>query len=461
MQYASRLIAMALALVMLVAACSSDDAPGPSADDIANDPANAPIEQIDVASGGVVDGPITGLLTVQPSFGFGVFDVDLATGQARAVPGIASVETVDRNNDLIVSSGAAYALGATPRPGQTFASDISVVKIDYATGQTRQLVALGFDRETDESEDLTSHRLEAVAGDNVVVSIGDFGSSDRTFRVFDANTGDQMAAFVTPFYEFASDSGACSGAVTDLIGLSDGRLVGTVLGTPAYVDPSSGEIELAIACDQDDPQLADVVAPDRINDFAVFAAGPAPTADQVDRLLQTDIDPDHGLVEGNGDLWWIEADVRTVDDVSAIVGGVVQFDIATSSIEAVHPLGARLGEYLLDDEFDLTTIKQATLRYFDGRLVIVDSRDNGAVLTMDPTTGAVTETPVNLGAGVDYTSADLLAGDPNGIWLEVGRFTITKDDETGRSASGQTFIEHFNLATNQIDLSLAGEDLFF
>jgi len=60
-----------------------------------------------------------------------------------------------------------------------------------------------------------------------------------------------------------------------------------------------------------------------------------------------------------------------------------------------------------------------------------------------------------------HPPAQSLAGDPDGIWLEVGRRTITRDDESGRSSFGPTYIEHFDLATNQIDLSLAAEDLFF
>jgi len=67
---------------------------------------------------------------------------------------------------------------------------------------------------------------------------------------------------------------------------------------------------------------------------------------------------------------------------------------------------------------------------------------------------------LELGDGVDYTRADLLAGDPTEIWLKVGRFTVTKDDETGRTSSGPSYIEHFDLTTNQIDLSLPATELF-
>ena len=458
--------AVLVALMMVAAACSSgsDDA-APTAEEVASDPANAPIEAIDEGSGGVASGPIAGLLTVQPSFGFGVYDVDRATGAAAALPGIASVETVDRNNDLTVSGGAAYALGGKVREGQAFASDISVVKIDYATGQVSQLVALGFDRENDDSQDLTSHRLEAVAGDNVVVSSGVFGGDEDTFTVYDASSGDVRTTFPEPFYEFSSDFGTCSGGIANLVGLSDGRVAGTALGSPALLDIESGEITPLIGCDQPDPQLADFITVADINDFTVFAPGPAPTAEQLESILQSDINPSQGFVEGDGDLWWIQANTRQIEDVLVLTGGVVQFDLETAQVEAVHPLGVNLGQFIECETNSngcmSDSIVQADMRWFDGRLVMVDIRDNGSVLTLDPATGAVTATTVELGDGVDYTRSELLAGDPNGIWIEVGRFTITRDDETGRSASGPTYIEHFDPATNQIDLSLPAEEIFF
>ncbi len=157
--------ACAVAISLLASACSGgDDTASPSAEEIADDPAAAPIEQRDDDSGATADGPISGLLTVQPSFGFGLWDVDRATGEARAVPGIAAVETIGRNNDLVIGDGAAYTIGGRTREGQSFSSDVSVVKIDYATGEVSQLAELGFDPETDDSPGLTSYRVEAVAG---------------------------------------------------------------------------------------------------------------------------------------------------------------------------------------------------------------------------------------------------------------------------------------------------------
>ncbi len=83
------------------------------------------------------------------------------------------------------------------------------------------------------------------------------------------------------------------------------------------------------------------------------------------------------------------------------------------------------------------------------------------MLTLDPATGSVTRTVLELGDGVDYTSASLLNGDPNAIWLEVTRFTVTDNADGSRSSVGPRYIEHFDIASNQIDLSLAAEALFF
>jgi len=448
--------------VLLATACSgteltSDEPP------LFDEEANAPIEQIDTGSGGVASGPIDGLLTVQPSFGFGAYAVDAATGQAVAIPGVAAVESVDRNRDVIVSGDAAFALGSKVREGQSFAADISVVKFDYVTGQVRQLAALGFDNETDDSQERITHRLHAVAGNSVVVSAGNFVADDTTYTVYDATTGQETGSFGEPRYEWQTDSGSCSGGISDLVGLSDGRLAGVALDSPAIVDLGSGEIELMIGCDEDEPELADHVTVADLNDYAVFAEGAAFDDDGAARLLDVDLSPDHGFIEGGGDLWWISVDSRSVDDARAIVGGVVQFDLETEAVEAVHPLGVHLGAYIDcapdGDTCELQNIAQAEMRYIDERLVIVDVNENGSVLTLDPATSAIAATELEL-RGVDYTDATLLSGDRTSVWIQVRRMTVTSDDENGRSAVGDSYLERIDAQTGKVTISLAGEDLF-
>ena len=449
-----QLAAIAVALVLLAAGCSGEE----SAVDQPDAPENAPIEQIDEGGGGIADGEIDGLLIVQPSFGFGVYVLDGTTGLAQAVPGIASVETVDRDNGLFVSNGAAYSLGAKVREGQVLASDISIVKVNYATGVVSQLAALGFDRETDDSEAFTRFEIEAVAGDNVVVSSELLGSSIRIFEIYNGASGDKVGSFEAPTFDVQSENASCSGDVLYPVGLPDGRLVAAAGTLPALVDLDDGDVELMVECGER-LQLSDFATSDELANYGVFAEGPAPTDADIAALLQQAIGPRAGMIEGGGDLWWLVANPRTVGEVNAIIGGLVRFDIDTAQVEAVYSLGDRLGEY--GDE--ITTIAGAQMRYVDGQLYVLDQRDNGQLLVVDTADGSLRPTQLERGDGVDYTSADLLPGDPDAVWLEVRRMTITSEDEAAgtRSASGPIYIERFDPVTGQIDLSLLAEDVFF
>ena len=78
------------------------------------------------------------------------------------------------------------------------------------------------------------------------------------------------------------------------------------------------------------------------------------------------------------------------------------------------------------------------MRYLDGTLVIADPRRNGPILTVETETGAVSVTTLRFGPDVDFTEVELLAGDPEHIWLEVRRMTFDDDDNTGLFASGPT-----------------------
>ncbi len=124
------------------------------------------------------------------------------------------------------------------------------------------------------------------------------------------------------------------------------RLIGTALGSPAFVDAGTGEVELLIGCDEEDPQLSEFVTPVMITDYGVFNEGPAPTEEQLERLLMTDLNPALGFVEGGGDLWWVQAETRQIDDVQGDPRPASSSSISESAtVEAVHPLGVHLGEY--------------------------------------------------------------------------------------------------------------------
>ncbi len=94
-------------------------------------------------------------------------------------------------------------------------------------------------------------------------------------------------------------------------------------------------------------------------------------------------------------------------------------------------------------------------------MILLDGREDGELLTLDPATSSITVTEIVRGAGVDFTRADLLAGDPNGVWLEVSRMTITKDDEHRPQFVRPEVHRTFRRRELSIDMSLAAEELFF
>ncbi|NOX30606.1 MAG: hypothetical protein GXP35_11265 [Actinobacteria bacterium] len=463
-----RLFGVGLAFSFIAASCSgsgddtatrsdsdSEASTAPSAGDDSSDDASA--------DGDAAIGPVDGLITVGAGLGLGLFGIDRTSGEAVEFASEASIGFLDRQTDLVLRDGAAFTLGFTQREGQSFSNDVSVVKIDLETTEVLKLVDLGFDRETDDSETSISYSFEAVLADSVVVRSGEFGGDD-TYRVYDSTTGAELSSFATPAYEKDHDTGSCSGTVSRLAGLSDGRLVGIALGSVAIIDPATGEVELMRDCDVPSPELSDFVSIADFGDYAVFNSGGVPTDEDIDRFLGTELEVSSGFVEGDGDLWWLNVSSRSSNDVRVIVGGVVQFDLATQSVEAVYGLGEFIGEYTecpdADGVCNLQTVEQAQLRFIDGRLVMAEIDENGRVLVLDPSNGEISATEIVAGDGVDFTRVDLLSGDPAGVWLEVSRMTITQDDDSGRTAFGPRYIEQFDPITGTVGLSLPVEDVF-
>lgn len=409
-------------------------------------------------------GAPVGLLVVQPSFGFGMYDVNPELGQAVAIEAPPGVSAIDLSNDVVLSDGAGFALGSAIREGQTSAADISVVRVDLSTGVATQLVDIGPERESDRDEAGTAFSLVAVVENQVIIRSSDFGSGEATYVVYDATTGEQRASFDEPTFRFESDSGSCSGGIANLTPLSDGTLVGTTLGRPAILDPGTGQVELLGMCGQSIGVLGDFVSEDQLGRYGVFTQGPALTQQEEDRLLGTELGPRYAMTEAWGDLWWISVATVAMDESHALVGGLVQFDPESRRIVRIHSLGTSLGVF--DDcEPDVlvcesTTVERAQLRGLTDQLVIMDVNENGKVLLFDSTTAAVREVELDRG-GADFTSATLLAGNPNELWIEVRRMTVTKDDETGRSSAGPSYLERLDPGTGQIDRSFAADDLFF
>jgi len=462
----ARLFGLGLAFALIAASCAGgDDTATQNDSDSESTAAAAGDDSPDDSSadGDAPIGPVDGLITVRPGVALGLFGIDRTSGEAVEFASDGSIGFLDRQTDLILSDGAAFTLGFTLRDEQSFSNDVSIARIDLETSEVLKLAELGFDRETDESETTFSHSIEAVLADSVVVRSGEFGE-DATYRVYDSTTGAELNSFSPPVYEQDDDTASCSGTVSDLFGLSDGRLIGISLGSVAIIDPATGEIELMRECGVPSPELSDFVSPADFGDYAVLNNGEVPTDEDIDRFLGTELEVSRGFVEGDGDLWWLNVSSRSSNDVRAIVGAVVQFDLATQSVEAVYQLGEFIGQYTecpdAEGVCNLQTLEQAQLRYIDGRLVMVEIGENGRVLVLDPSTGEISATPIAAGDGVDFTRTDLLSGDPSGVWLEVRRMTVTKDDDTGRTASGPLYIEQFDPVTGTVGLSLAAEDLF-
>lgn len=411
-------------------------------------------------------GPITGLVTAQPSFESALWIVDPATGEGFEMP-ITGADRVNVQDQPITVGDKMFTLGVTEREGQSFSNDISLVRIDRSAGTATAIAELGFDLENDDSSDRIDYELLAATSTQVLVEIGMFGE-DGTIHVFDATTGAEIGSFAEPFFEFQSDTSSCSGNINNVTGLTDGTFMGTAVGSAATLDPATGLVDPLIPCDADEPNLADmldVTDPAQAAPFLVSRDGVAPSDEDIAWLLDMDLEPDHGFIEGVGDLWWINAENRKFDTTWAIATAVVRFDPTTATVSQVYSLGEVAGSFgeCEDDgsSCELNQLNQADLAFVGGQLVIVDSNENSSVLVLDPATGSVTETLIDLGDGVDYTNVEILAHGTSQVWLEIDRMTITKDDESGRTASGPTYFETFDPASAAITASVAGEDLFF
>lgn len=460
----ARLMAIILAMMMLAVACGGGSADSTDESVAAGNGGDASEPSETIKGGGnTAAGPIDGLITSQPSFGSALWAID-PTGSAIELQ-IDGVDNVDVQHQPVLVGDVAFILGATERDGQSFSNDISVVRVDLVTGAAHSIAQLGFDQETDDSTaDRISHELVAATADQVVVKITEGFSADPAMHVYDATSGAEQGSFTLANYEWSGDSGSCSGGIGEIVGLSDGRFVGSAVDSPAFLDVTSGAIEPVITCDQDEPNLADFVALADFDTYASVRPGDAATDEDRGRILDLDLTPEGAFVEGDGALWWVNSDTRFVgDDVVGLAGAVVRFDLAAGAVSDIYPLGDLVGNYdgcPIDAEVcDTNLLVRPDLAWIDGQLVIVPEQESAAVVVLDPATSSVVSIPLPLGEGIDYTNADLLPASTQGVWIEVSRMTITKDDDSGRTASGLSYFELLDPTTGTITMSFKAEDV--
>ena len=416
---------------------------------------------IDSGAPAVPTGPIDGLLLTTQSFGSGLFVIDEATGSNVELT-IDGAENIDRNAQPILAGDVAWALGGTARPDQFFSSDIKLVRVDLATGTAVAVADLGFDRETDDSTDATFFELVAATADRVIVEAGQFGG-EGIWTVYDT-AGVELASYPEPTFEQVYDGGSCSGDVNNVLGLPDGSFVATVPGLPARFDPLTGVAEPFIGCEQAFPSLADLVTPDQHGDFILLRDGDVADEDAIAFYIDRDLDRVREWTHGEGDLWWVVADAASSGDSRAIAGAAVQFDLATGTVEAVHPLGEHIGAFtncpIGGDSCELHSLF-GDLHFATGRLVIVDRVESRPIVVVDPLGGSTIAIPIERGDDVDYTRTELLPGDPDGVWAKVTRFTVTSDTDEGRSATGESFIERFDPVSGVVVQSIPESELSF
>ena len=401
-----------------------------------------------------INGPIVSLLSPD----LGLYAIDRTTNEVRDLT-MDGVDFTDRQTQPILIGDSAYMLTATTIDGQTAANEVGIGKVDLATGEGVEIVQLGAERQSDEDPDLIVFELVGGANGTIWATRGPFAESDVTYLSFDSSTGAAGVEFKSLPYEVTADDGTmCTGDIRDEIILSDGRIAGLSNGWPTILDPTTGEIEPLVEwCGfNDEPNLSDLLEPDDINDYAITETGEPIPLEKAPDLLEI-VEPRVAIgayVEGDGSLWWIfnplGLQYQDGDEfTSAVMTGIIEFDLATNSIINVWPLVDNTITFEVDDggTTSVSSLTQAGLRFLNGRLWIMDLREDAPLRVFDPATGEVTAIDIRKGDGVDFTTATLVSSDPDSIWLEVTQSTVTSDDGESRSSQGVKFLDQVDPAT--------------
>ena len=417
-----RALATILVAAVVFAACGGDDAAtdsSPSASDTTDEATgdtSADQPEPEPQDGGPIEGALVSVL----SFDFGLWALDPAGGDSVALT-VPDTGYSERLAPALTSpdGSRAYMVVYTQVDGQSFTHRVGLGEIDLATGSGRLVAELGQDRSDDEATDYTTWELLGVADDTVWLVRDD--GMDTVLAVDPAT--DTVVEAVAPSDQIVRYP-AVVGDV--LYAHVNGQIV--ALGAAGW-EPVIDLNDLA-------PDAAFDVA--SINDFAVTRSGQPLTADFADSILSFfEPAPTAAGMVAMGDLlyWQFNTNQGQADGETAILGGFVEFDPATATVLRSWPIGPSVGVFL--EENRLETSSLGTWHVADGVVWFADARDNGDLLRLDPATG-VTAFDIAPLEGADYTRIELIPNDPDGVWLLVEDWTITNEDESGRSASGET-----------------------
>ncbi len=469
-----RIAGLGLSLALVAAACGgSGSSSADSADGARDSGDSGPASTVDTA---VASGPVEGLVVVLNSFGDSLFEIDPATGAHRSLS-IDGAEFVDRQQQPVTAAGRAFVLTGTLLEGQSYSSTVGLGRLDLATGEGTQIAELGVDRENDEADGLTTYEIVGADETSVWVRVHEFSDdpSAATYRRIDAESGGVVGEMTELRYEYQSDSASCSADINSVHVLPDGTFMALVGGWPAEVDTDTGEIMPSVpwcesSADAYDPyKLSTLLTPEEMAGWAITENGDPVPAEELDSMFAfADTTPSSSewVIDDNGHAWWVFAGTRGYRDgdnsEKAIIGGVLEFDLATDQVVEVYPLGDHAGRWLPDDDtFDVTTLSSVDLAYSGGHLWIMDTTEDGLLLGLDPATGTIEAHQLVKGEGVDVTEAEILAYDADGLWLEVNRAVVTENDDGSRSRLGELHLDRIDGSSGDVVVSVPESEILF
>ncbi len=447
MLQSGRLPAILVALLLVAAACGGDDDAGgtaePSGDDgsaavTSDEPVDTTPDEA-TTDGGAVEGALVSVL----SFDFGLWALDPAGGEAVALS-VPDTGYSDRLEPVRTTpdGSRAYTLVYTQVEGQSFTNRVGLGEIDLSDGSGRLVAELGQDRADDDATDLTSWEVLGVADDTVWIT--ELADGMTTVLAVDPLT-DSVTAAVAPAEDQVRTPVVAGGWLYAQV---DGRLV--VLGDGGW-DPVIDFADLG-------PDATFDAA--SVGDFAITRSGAPLSAEFIDNMMIF-FEPRPALagLAAVGDLlyWHFNETVIGVDGELAIIGGFVEFDPASAEVLRAWPIGPSIGDFLGENE--IATSSQGSWHVADGVLWFADARDDGDLLRLDPASSGVTAFDITPSDGADYTRIELVPNDPDGVWLLVEDWTITSDDESGRTATGETRFQLLDPVSGDAMVTIPETDL--